>query len=242
MKKNHKIPKGSKPGFTLIELLVVIAIIAILAGMLLPVLSRAKERSKRISCNNAIKQLTLASILYADDNQDRFARDGDLDLHWVKIYFRDLLNKDYGIKREQFYCPSNPAWNRDDFWKWPSEDSAVLGYVYFPGETNYNLSTYHTITLPTLPAFAQKTTDVPYYKIVWADINRKLQNSWLRPGDSNPLMRGVNHFDKTGQNPEGSNEGYMDNHVAWVPANKFIQRPRMKINSDLTVYFYGLID
>src|SRR5689334_6352824 len=59
------------PGFTLIELLVVIAIIAILAGLLLPTLVGAKERSRRASCKNGERQFAIAVHLYGDDNEQR---------------------------------------------------------------------------------------------------------------------------------------------------------------------------
>src|SRR5262245_25111138 len=65
-----KMLKKSRAAFTLIELLVVIAIIVILAAMLLPALSRAKDKAKGIRCVSNNKQMALAMMMYAADNAD----------------------------------------------------------------------------------------------------------------------------------------------------------------------------
>lgn len=62
--------RGAREGFTLVELLVVIAIVAVLASLLLPALSRAKTKGQQALCLNNLRQLGLATAMYADDNND----------------------------------------------------------------------------------------------------------------------------------------------------------------------------
>ena len=93
--------------FTLIELLVVIAIIAILAAMLLPALSKAREKARAISCTNNMKTIMTGALIYTDDNDGWVLAASIVPNQDSHGLWYAKLNEEYNIDAKCFACPSN---------------------------------------------------------------------------------------------------------------------------------------
>ncbi|HZV35925.1 MAG TPA: type II secretion system protein [Verrucomicrobiae bacterium] len=94
-------------GFTLVELLVVIAIIAVLAGLLLPALARAKEKGRQASCISSVKQQTLAVLMYADDQGGALPPTAYNDASGNEIDWPALLDPYLNYEDKIHLCPSD---------------------------------------------------------------------------------------------------------------------------------------
>ncbi len=138
----------NKRGFTLIELLVVIAIIALLAAMLLPALSHAKERAYRVNCSSNLRQLGISIQVYAGDNKDwvpAFAAGGawawDLRKETANAMLTSMVSTDTppAGKRKILYCPGNLADVRaDNDVLWQRGANVIIGYAYLGFRTNWD--------------------------------------------------------------------------------------------------------
>ena len=221
----------SPVAFTLIELLVVVAIIAILAGLLLPALSGAKEHSHRAACLSNIRQFILATRLYAGDFQDLLPRGGTdnpntNDTHTPILSTATKSNiLVYASPLRVLDCPNLArSFERDVGWRVQPGYGVAIGYHYLGGQPNTPWSPAGNTTNTWLSP--QSTADDPALPLV-ADLNvwAYSYQRILAPHTANgSAIRDEAYFET---HPEayqqtpvdigsrGGNVGLLDGSVAW---------------------------
>jgi len=206
---------GSR-AFTLVELLMVIAVIAILAALMLPVLSSAKSRAKRTTCLNNLKQINLAVHVYAGNNDDRLPDAGPATYN----SFRELVKGDLGLHRraspqdEIFTCPADTFCFDENTAAYMSKghhEQAIYDYTSYSFNGANLLTNYPNLAYngPLHGVGGRQLSSIkdPAKTVLAAESAALFPYSWHQPaGSQTPCL-----------NDARCMVSFADNHVSYIP-------------------------